>query len=576
MRLALLQIPQGGLALSDGFEVLHDAATAARQSGDLGLALALYARALALRPDDVDCLCEFARALSAAGQGERAAHMLNAGLRARPGDLKIVVALGQTLRATNRFDLAVNLWLLCVETMPHLPLAHYELGHALLGRAEPERAAEAFAKAATLSAGAERDAALKAELLARAYAGSDDGETILALNRARAAGLAPARPAALHENPRDPERRLRVGYLSSDFRYHSVARPLEALFAYRDRRRFEVFAYAEVRAEDAITKRFQALADRWISTRGMSDAEVAQRMRADGIDILALSAGHFDENRLGVALHRPAPVQVSIYDSGTLGSDAIDAIVLDPAMAGGADERWIERPLRTRHMFVHPPLDIAPPVLPPPVLANGYVTFGTANHPSKFSQATFALWASALQAVPGAKLRLKSGQRYDDPDTVANFVRRFAVHGIGAERLVFERGNPNLVDHLRFYERIDLALDTVPFNGATTTFEALWMGVPVLALRGASVMARWSGAELARIGADDWVAGDVASYAALAARLAAQAPQQDRWALRARVAASALCDLPGHARAYERLYRALWRRWCATAGRSELLQRGIP
>ena len=561
--MALLQVPQGGLALSDSFDVLRHAADAARQSGDLALATVLYDKALALRPDDIDCLCDFARALSAAGQGERAAHMLNAGRRARPGELKIMVALGQTLRATNRFDLAVNLWLLCAQAMPHLALAHYELGQALLGRAEPERAADAFATAADLSEGAERDLALKARLLALAYGGTGDPAAVLALNAARALALAPAQAAAAHENSRDPERRLRIGYVSSDFRYHSVARPLEALFAYRDRNRFEVYAYAELRADDAITQRFKALADRWIPTRGMSDRDVAARIRADGIDILALCAGHFDENRLGVVLHRPAPVQISIYDSGTLGSDALDAIVLDPVMAGGADDRWIERPLRTRHMFVHPPLDIAPPVQAPPVLANGFVTFGTANHPSKFSKQTFALWARALMAVPGSKLRLKSGQRYDDPDTVANFVQRFADFGIGAERLVFERGNPNLVDHLRFYQRIDLALDTTPFNGATTTFEALWMGVPVLALRGSSVMARWSAAELARIGADDWTAADADSYAALAARLAAQAPHQDRAALRARVAASALCDLPGHALAYERLYRALWRKWCA-------------
>jgi protein O-GlcNAc transferase len=562
---ALLQVPQGGLALSDNFDVLRHAAIAARQSGDLALATALYDKALALRPDDVDCLCDFARTLSAAGQGERAAHMLNAGLRARPGELKIMVALGQTLRATNRFDLAVNLWLLCVQTMPHLALAHYELGQALLGRAEPERAADAFAKAASLSDGAERDLALKAELLALAYSGTADPAAVLALNATRAQALAPAPTHAVapHENAREPERRLRIGYVSSDFRYHSVARPLEALFAYRDRRRFEVFAYAELRADDAITQRFKALADHWVATREMSDADIAARIRADGIDILVLSAGHFDENRLGVALHRPAPVQISIYDSGTLGSDALDAIVLDPGMAGGSDDRWIERPLRTRHMFGHPPLDIAPPVLEPPVRANGFVTFGTANHPSKFSKQTFALWARALAAVPGSQLRLKSGQRYDDPDTVANFVQRFAAYGIGAERLVFERGNPNLVDHLRFYQRIDLALDTTPFNGATTTFEALWMGVPVLALRGTTVMARWSAAELARIGADDWTAADADSYAALAVRMAAQAPHQDRAALRARVAASALCDLPGHARAYERLYRALWRRWCA-------------
>jgi len=548
----------------ENFEVLLAAAVVARQSGDSALSLALFERALRLRPRDVACLCDYALALCEAGQGERAAHMLNAALRDDPANLNLMVALGHVLRATNRFQLAVNLGLLCAQSVPNSPRIRYELGHALLGLAEPARAAAAFAQAAALASDAERDGALKAQLLAMAYDDASDPDAILAVNRQRASALAPAQPPLPHDNVPDPERRLRVGYVSSDFRYHSVARPLEALFAYRDSTRFEVFAYSETRADDAITKRFQALADGWVSTRGMSDAQVAMRMRADRIDILVLSAAHFDENRLGVALHRPAPVQLSIYDSSTTGTDVFDGIVLDPAMAGGADDRLTERPLRTRAMFVHPHLAIAPEPLPPPCIANGFVTFGSANHPSKFSKRTFALWAAALRAVPDSQLRLKSSQRYDDPETVANFRARFESLGVAPERVVFERGNLGLVEHLRFYQRIDLALDTTPFNGATTSFESLWMGVPIVALRGQTIMARWTAALLARIGAADWAADDAAGFAALAARLAVAAPHQDRPALRARVAASALCNLQRHARDYERLYRALWRRWCAT------------
>jgi predicted O-linked N-acetylglucosamine transferase (SPINDLY family) len=257
-------------------------------------------------------------------------------------------------------------------------------------------------------------------------------------------------------------------------------------------------------------------------------------------------------------------VQLSIYDSSTTGTDAFDGIVLDPAMAGGGRDRLTERPLRTRAMFVHPHLSVAPELLPPPCVANGFVTFGSANHPSKFSKRTFALWAAALRAVPNSRLRLKSAQRYDDPETAANFGARFADLGVAPERIVFERGNLGLVEHLRFYRRIDLALDTTPFNGATTSFESLWMGVPIVALRGHTIMARWTAALLARIDAADWAADDDAGFADLAARLAAAAPRQDRPALRARVAASSICNLSRHARDYERLYRALWRRWCAS------------
>jgi predicted O-linked N-acetylglucosamine transferase (SPINDLY family) len=547
----------------ESFDVLLAAARAARQSGDDAFALALFERALRLRKYDVACLCDYALALCETGQGERAAHMLNAALRAAPGDLNLMAALARALRATNRFQLAANLGLLSAQAAPDSAHIRYELGHAFLGLAEPAQAAAAFAQAADLASGAERDAVRKAQLLAMAYDDGSDPDKVLAVNRARAAALAPSRPPLPHDNAREPERRLRVGYVSSDFRYHSVARPLEALFAYRDRARFEAIAYSETRVEDSVTKRFRALADGWVPTRGMSDADVAQRMRADRIDVLVLSAAHFDENRLGIALHRPAPVQISIYDSGTTGTDAFDGIVLDPDMAGGGCDRLTERPLRTRAMFVHPHLAVAPDLLPPPCIANGFVTFGSANHPSKFSGRTFALWSAALRAVPGSQLRLKSGQRYDDPETVASFRARFADLGLAPERIVFERGNLGLVEHLRFYQRIDLSLDTAPFNGATTSFESLWMGVPIVALRGRTIMARWTAALLARIGAADWAADDEAGYADIAARLAAAAHRQDRPALRARVAASTICNLERHARDYERLYRALWRRWCA-------------
>jgi predicted O-linked N-acetylglucosamine transferase (SPINDLY family) len=165
--------------------------------------------------------------------------------------------------------------------------------------------------------------------------------------------------------------------------------------------------------------------------------------------------------------------------------------------------------------------------------------------------------------VPTARLRLKSARRYDDPAMREELAGRFAALGVAPERLVFDRGDLGMAAHLSFYGRIDISLDTTPFNGATTTFESLWMGVPVVALAGRTVMSRWAAAVLARIGRPEWTAGDEAGYAERAAELAAVAAGQDRAGLRARVQASALCDLGRHARDYERLYRALWRRWCA-------------
>ncbi|MBI3506082.1 MAG: hypothetical protein HY059_14675 [Proteobacteria bacterium] len=551
--------PGGG----DAFDALLSAANDARNARDLATAGMLYERVMRLRPEDPDALYNFGLHLIACGEGERACLLLNAAFAKNPGNFKLAAALGHALRATDRYAFAEMLWRSLATVMPDQPQPYYELGQALLGLARPEDAVDAFRTALRYSSvAAERDLNWKAYLLALAYADGVDPLLVRDENRRRAAELAPASVVHGYANGREPERRLRIGYISSDFRGHSVARTMEALFVHRDRARFEIFAYAEDNRPDAVTQRFRELADSWRSTAGKSDAAVADAIRSDRIDVLVLSAAHFDENRLGIALHRPAPVQVSIYDSASTGSDAFDAFVIDPAMAGGGADHLSERAFRLRSMYVHPPLEFAPPVSPAPAAANGFVTFGSANHPSKFSKRTFALWAAALRAVPDARLRLKSARRYEDPAMREILSKRFAELGVAPERLIFDQGDFGLAAHLSFYGRIDVSLDTTPFNGATTTFESLWMGVPVVALAGTTIMSRWAFAVLSRIGRPEWAATDEAGFASVAAGLARAAASQDRAALRAAVQHSSLCDLPRHARDYERLYRTLWRRWC--------------
>ncbi len=556
----------GGPGDDGSFQAMLAAATAARNAGDQATAALLFGRVLRLRPDDPDVLYNYGLHLVEAGEGEQACRILNAAFARDPGNFQLAAALGHALRATDRYALAESLWRSLAGAMPGATQPHYELGQALMAQARPEEAVEAFRAALERETGPGRDLCWKAYLLAMAYADGIDPSFARDENRRRASELAPASVDLRHANASDPERRLRVAYVSSDFRAHSVARTMEPLFALRDRNRFEVFAYAEDRRTDAVTQRFRALADHWRSTVGLDDAAVARQVRADAIDVLVLSAAHFDENRLGIALHRAAPVQVSIYDSASTGSDAFDALVIDPAMAGGGGDHLRERAFRLRSMYVHPALDNAPPVGPPPAAVNGYATFGSANHPSKFSKRTFALWAAALRAVPGSRLRLKSARRYEDPAMRETILARFAGLGVAPERIAFDRGDLGLAAHLSFYGRIDVSLDTTPFNGATTTFESLWMGVPVVALSGVTIMSRWARAVLARIGRPDWAADDEAGFARIAAELAAAAPVQDRTALREAVRRSPLCDLQRHARDYERLYRALWRRWCRRAG----------
>ncbi|MBI1244970.1 MAG: hypothetical protein GC202_08185 [Alphaproteobacteria bacterium] len=545
-------------------KALLAAALRARDLGDSATARALFENAFSLAPDDADIVYSYGLFLIGAGEVDRACRLFNDAYGKSPGNAMLASGLGVALRSSGRFVLAEQIWRSLVAAMPGQPQPLYELGQSLMGQARPEDAVGPLRAALAGAHGLQqRDLLWKAYLLAMAYADGMDPEFVRDENRRHAAELAPSPTKVEYENDPDPERRLRVGYVSSDFRSHSVARTMEALFALRNRRRFEIFAYAQDTTNDAVTQKFREMADAWRSTVGIDDVAAARRIRDDRIDVLVTSAAHFDDNRLGIALHRPAPVQISIYDSAPTGSDVFDALIVDPEMAGGGDDYPSERLFRLRSMYVHPPLELAPPVAEPPVRKNGYVTFGSANHPSKFSRRTFALWSSALRAVPGSRLRLKSGTRYEEPTMRALIEQRFIEHGIDSGRLVFDRGDLGLAAHLAFYGRIDISLDTTPFNGATTTFESLWMGVPVVALRGRTIMSRWASAVLARIDRARWAAADEAEFAHIAAELANVAPVQDRADLRARVAASALCDSARHARDYERVYRALWRRWCS-------------
>jgi predicted O-linked N-acetylglucosamine transferase (SPINDLY family) len=232
-------------------------------------------------------------------------------------------------------------------------------------------------------------------------------------------------------------------------------------------------------------------------------------------------------------------------------------------MAAGRGDQFVERALRLRTAYVHPPLDGAPPVARPPSTSGAPVAFGSANNPYKISSATIELWAGALRAVEGSILRLKFYDAYRERETRDALSARFAAHGVAQDRLVFDLGGIATDHHLRFYDRVDVALDTFPYTGSTTTFEALWMGVPVVTRAGDTVASRWSTGLLARIGRRDLAAEDDPAFVALAAREAANARFQDRAALREAVRGSVLCDGKRQARDFERVYRALWRRWCA-------------
>ncbi len=373
---------------------------------------------------------------------------------------------------------------------------------------------------------------------------------------------AEARPLA---NDRDPERPLRIGYLSADFRSNPIAHNVIGLIERRDRDRFKAFCYGEVARPDDVTRRYQAAADAYRSTVGIGDEDVAAMIRADRIDILFCMAGHTAGNRLLVCARKPAPVQISYGDLSTTGLATMDWWLTDPVIhPEDTRERFTERLLRVPLLVLHEPPAEAPAVGPLPAGSTGVVTFGSCNNAAKLNDRVFALWARVLAEVPNSRLLLKYVNWFANPSARRRILDAFERRGVAAGRIVFDGERLPRARHLEILNRIDIGLDPFPFNGCTTTFEALWMGVPVVTLAGERWLGRMGIGTLSAIGLEKLAAADEDAYVAVARTLARDLPAlaEIRSGLRRRVAASALVDAEGYARSVEAAFRSAWHVWC--------------
>ena len=448
---------------------------------------------------------------------------------------------------------------------PHNADAHNNLGLALMRQGRLAEAEAALRQALALRP----DFALPHSniLFCLNYRPELSAEAIFAeyqqWDRQHAQPLMPAEPS--FDLDRTPGRRLRVGYVSPDFRQHAVALFAEPLLAAHDRSSLELYCYAEVPAPDAVTDRFRALADHWRSTVGLSDIDVAELIRRDHIDILVDLAGHTAGNRLLVFARKPAPVQVTYllghgYSSGL---SAMDAFLADAALVpAGSDAVFSESLIRLSRI----PLAYAPPADMPdvaalPALANGYITFGYFGRTVRLNDAVVAAWSRILHAVPNSRLLLNSSP-FGETAGREQMAARFASQGIESTRLEMVYTSPQPRTWAA-YGQIDIALDPFPHNAGTTTIEALWQGVPVVSLAGRPTVGRFGAAILHAVGLDDWVTADVDSYIARAVAAAADpvALAQLRATLRSRFAASPLCDAVGLAREVESAFRDLWDAW---------------
>jgi predicted O-linked N-acetylglucosamine transferase (SPINDLY family) len=405
--------------------------------------------------------------------------------------------------------------------------------------------------------------------LTQHYASGFSNADFLATARDWASRFGIKEDAAPFPNPPLPERRLRVGYVSNDFYSHPVAYFLERVLTAHDHSAVEVFCYANNGRTDGLTDRLRAAADHWRSITQIGDAEGAALIRQDGIDVLIDLSGHTGGNRLTLFARRAAPVQVSwLGYFGTTGVPAMDYILADHHVVPPGEEEFFTEAVRrlplSYHCFAPPADDVA--IGPPPSQASGAITFGSFNNSIKITPAAVALWAEVLRAVPGSHLLLKSRQ-FADAGVCGTLSDQFAAQGIDPARLQMEGSSPR-TDYLAAYNRIDIALDPLPFGGGTITAECLWMGVPVITLRGDRWTGRISTSFLSTIGlGEELVADSPDTYVSKAAALAADPARLAdlRAGLRRRLENSPLCDGPAFTRALEQAYREMWRNWCRKA-----------
>jgi predicted O-linked N-acetylglucosamine transferase (SPINDLY family) len=370
----------------------------------------------------------------------------------------------------------------------------------------------------------------------------------------------------LANRPLDPQKRIIVGYVSADFRNHSAAFGFLPVLRSHDKANFQINCYSSSPARDSLTAVFESAADVWVDAMALSDDELADRIQADGVDILVDLSGYTTGNRMGLFARKPAPIQVTAWGSGTgTGLQTMDYFFADP----------VTIPQDVRHLFAErvydlpslittePLTEVQPSALP--MLRTGFVTFGVFNRIDKISDEVLAVWSKLLRAVPGSKVVVKH-LALDEAFIRDSLIGRFVAQGIPQDSVICI-GSTERRDHLKAFENIDISLDPFPQNGGLSTWESLYMGVPVVAKLGNGASSRAAGAILKGVGLDDWVADDEDGYLAIAQKYASMPSHLEK--LRADLPAKIANSPAGNAVIYtqkvETGYRQFWRDYCATA-----------
>jgi predicted O-linked N-acetylglucosamine transferase (SPINDLY family) len=571
-------------------------------------AIACYRKAIAVKSDYLGAYINMGAALEALNRCTEAVECLRSALAVEPRSAEAHNNLGVALSGLARYDEAIACLNQAITLNATFSEAHNNLGNALKDSHRYDEAMDSYRRAIALKPDyieALSNLGDTLGLLSRYQEALDCHRTALAhkpdfavghshlifaldfipgtgfaehqferreWHKRHSARFVPAIPH--HDNDRDPNRKLRIGYVSADFKRHSAALVFGPTVRNHDRSQFDVVLYSGVRIEDELTQIFRSRANEWRDIVGVDDEALAQRIRDDRVDILVDLSGHSEGNRLLTFARKPAPVQITAWGHGTgTGVTAIDYLFADP----------VAIPDDVRPLFAETIVDLpcflsydvpayAPAVAPLPALQGSPLTFGSLNRLSKISAQSVATWSRLMAELPGTRILIKDKQ-LSDPMERVRLTEAFAAHHIAEHRLTLLGATPH-AEHLAAYSEVDIALDPFPQSGGVSTMEAVWMGVPVVAMLGAGIPGRGAASIMTALGYPDWVARSEDDYIGIAKRKAADldALAALRRGLRRKMEVSPVGNPILYCRSVEAIYRALWQRYCngSLSGRAQV------
>lgn len=522
-------------------------------------------RALALDPQSAETHNNLGGFLRTRGRLDEGLIYLRQAVQLAPKYAEAHYNLGTTMQDADRYDEAISSYRKAIKINPAFLDAQAALGVALASRGKVAEALDVLRQ--LLRVKPDHLEARGHLLFTLAQCGDIDAETLFAEHlRFGEIFETPLRSSwQPFSNTRDPERSLRVGLISADFFHHAVANFLAPILPHLARSELlSLHAYYNHTLVDNVTLQLKQYFTQWNQVSGLSDAELATKIREDGIDILIDLSGHTGRNRLLVFARKPAPIQVSwIGYPCTTGLRAIDYYLTDRFFLPPNlfEDQFTEKIVRLPASVPFLPADKAPPINALPLLENGQVTFGSFNRPSKIGRSVVALWSRLLRGLPESKMLLGAMPK---DGGYGELIDWFAQEGIARERLDFyERSGMD--NYLQLHHKVDICLDTFPYNGGTTTFHALWMGVPTLTLAGRTPAGRSGASILGNLDLEGFVARDEADFVQKGMSWANHPAELSelRAGLRERFAQSASGKPAVVAQGFENAMRAIWRRWCS-------------